>query len=115
MIQEDHIDFLQAVWARRPLYTYIFFGFNLLIFVLMAFAGGSTNEPALMAFGVKANTAIAHGEWWRFVTPIFIHIGMLHLFFNSYALWVVGPQIEKLYGGPRFVIMYVLTGIAGVY
>src|SRR2546421_9230833 len=81
----------------------------------MAFAGGSGNEPTLMAFGVKSNPEIAQGQWWRFVTPIFIHIGLLHLFFNSYALWIVGPQVEKLYGGARFVILYLLTGIAGVY
>jgi rhomboid protease GluP len=111
----SHLEFLHAVWTRRPLFTYIFFGFNLLIFLSMALAGGSTNELTLRAFGVKDNAAIANGEWWRFITPIFIHIGMLHLFFNSYALWIVGPQVEKLYGPARFVILYVLTGIAGVY
>src|SRR6516162_2297935 len=114
MIPEDHLDFLHAVWTRRSTYTYVFFGLNILIFVLMALAGGSSNAPTLMAFGVKSNPEIAQGQWWRFVTPIFIHIGLLHLFFNSYALWIVGPQVEKLYGGPRFVILYVGTGIAGV-
>ena len=115
MIPEDHLEFLQAVWTRRPTYTYIFFGLNIAVFLLMALAGGSGNEPTLMAFGVKSNPEIARGQWWRFVTPIFIHIGLLHLFFNSYALWIVGPQVEKLYGGARFVILYVLTGVAGVY
>src|SRR5262252_8271023 len=115
VVPEDHLEFLHAVWSRRPLFTYIFLGANIVIFLLMALAGGSTNESTLMAFGVKSNPAIARGEWWRFITPIFIHIGMLHLFFNSYALWIVGPQVEKLYGPARFVILYVLTGVAGVY
>ena len=115
MVPEDHLEFLHVVWGRRPLFTYIFLVVNIAIFVLMALAGGSTNEPTLMAFGVKSNPQIARGEWWRFITPIFIHIGMLHLFFNSYALWIVGPQVEKLYGAARFVILYVLTGVAGVY
>ena len=115
VVPEDHLEFLHAVWSRRPLFTYIFLGANIVIFLLMAFAGGSINESTLMAFGVKSNPAIARGEWWRFITPIFIHIGMLHLFFNSYALWIVGPQVEKLYGAARFVILYVLTGVAGVY
>jgi membrane associated rhomboid family serine protease len=114
MTPDDHLEFLHAVWSRRSHYTYFFFGLNILIFILMALAGGSTNEPTLMAFGVKANPEIARGQWWRFVTPIFLHIGILHLAFNSYALWIVGPQVEKLYGGSRFVILYVLTGIAGV-
>ncbi len=115
MVPDDHLDFLQAVWARRPTFTYVFFGFNILIFILMALAGGSMNEPTLLAFGVKDNAEIARGQWWRFVTPIFIHIGLLHILFNSYALWIVGPQVEKLYGPARFVILYVLTGIAGVW
>src|SRR5438132_13949044 len=115
MIPEDQFDFLHAVWIRRSSYTYVFFALNILVFLLMALAGGSTNEATLMAFCVKSNDEIAKGQWWRFVTPIFIHIGLLHLFFNSYALWIVGPQVEKLYGGGRFVILYVLTGVAGVY
>src|SRR5262245_4806916 len=115
MIPDDHVEFLHAVWTRRPIFTYIFLGLNILIFVLMASAGGSGSEPTLLAFGVKANSEIARGEWWRFVTPIFIHIGMLHLFFNSYALWMVGPQVERLYGPARFVILYVLTGVVAVY
>src|SRR5713226_3249953 len=115
MVPEEHFEFLEAVWTRRPTYTYVFFSLNIVVFLLMALAGGSSNEPTLMAFGVKSNAEIAQGQWWRFVTPIFIHIGMLHLIFNSYALWIVGPQVEKLYGGARFVILYVLTGVAGVY
>jgi rhomboid protease GluP len=113
MISEDHLEFLHAVWTRRPLFTYIFFGVNIFIFGLMALAGGS-DPQTLIAFGVKDNGLIASGQWWRFVTPVFIHIGLLHLAFNSYALWIIGPQVEKLYGPARFVILYVLTGIAGV-
>jgi rhomboid protease GluP len=115
MIEEHHLEFLQAIWSRRPTFTYVFFGLNILIFLLMAFAGGSTNEATLVSFGVKFNPEIARGQWWRFITPIFIHIGLLHLFFNSYALWVVGPQVEKIYGTARFVILYLLAGVAGVY
>ncbi len=114
MIPEDHFEFLHAVWTRRSLFTFIFLGVNIAVFMLMALAGGSMNEPALMAFGVKSNAEIAAGQWWRFVTPVFIHIGLLHLLFNSYALWMVGPTVEKLYGSARFVILYVLTGITGV-
>ena len=77
MIAEDHFDFLQAVWTRRYTFTYLFFGLNILVFLLMAFAGGSSNEPTLMAFGVKSNAEINDGQWWRFVTPIFLHIGLI--------------------------------------
>lgn len=114
MIPEDHLEFLHAVWSRRTLFTFLFLGVNIAMFLLMEFAGSTTDPGTLMAFGVKSNPAINSGEWWRFIMPIFIHIGLLHLFFNSYALWMVGQQVEKLYGGARFVLIYVLTGIAGV-
>ncbi len=115
MIPEDQLEFLHAVWTRRPHFTYIFLAVNIGIFLLMSLAGGTTNEATLMAFGVKSNAEINQGQIWRLVTPIFIHIGLLHLFFNSYALWIVGPQVEKLYGSTRFVILYVVTGVAGVF
>ena len=114
MISETDLDFLHAVWSRRPVFTYVFFGINIAIFLLMTFAAGTTNDSTLLAFGVKANWLINQGQYWRFVTPVFIHIGILHLLFNSYALWIVGPQVEKLYGGARFVLLYLVTGIAGV-
>jgi membrane associated rhomboid family serine protease len=114
VINETELEFLQTVWSRRPLFTYIFFAVNIAIFVLMTLAGGTTNDSTLLGFGVKANNLIDQGQYWRFITPVFIHIGLLHLFFNSYALWMVGPQVEKLYGSARFVLLYVLTGIGGV-
>jgi len=113
MIPDNHLEFLQAVWIRRPFFTYVFFGLNIIIFILMTLAGAS-DAQTLLAFGAKDNFLIANGQWWRFITPIFIHIGLLHLAFNSYALWMVGPQVEKLYGRAKFVILYVLTGIGGV-
>jgi rhomboid protease GluP len=114
VVPDEHLEFLQEVWSRRPVFTYIFLGINILVFLLMTLAGGSMNEPTLLGFGAKQNSAIDNGQWWRFITPIFIHIGLIHLFFNSYALWIVGPQVEKLYGPARFVLLYVGTGVAGV-
>jgi len=114
MIDERYADFLQMFWSRRTPVTYVLFGLNILIFLLMGLAGGSRNELMLLGFGVKSNVLIDQGEIWRMVTPIFLHIGPLHIFFNSYAIWIVGPQVEKLYGGARFTIIYILTGIAGV-
>lgn len=112
-IDPQDYEFLQAFWTRRAVISYSIFALNIIIFVLMTLAGGSENHLTLMAFGGKENALIDAGEVWRFVTPIFLHIGFLHLAFNSYALWIIGPQVEKLYGGPRFLLLYLLTGIAG--
>ncbi len=106
--------FVIELWNRRTPFTYIILVINLLVFLLMEFSGGTMNEATLLAFGVKSNLAIDQGEFWRLITPVFIHIGILHLALNSYALWMVGQQVEKLYGSARFVSLYVLMGIAGV-
>ncbi len=63
----------------------------------------------------KTNYAIRFDhEWWRFVTPVFIHVNLPHLLINMYSLWVLGPWVEKLYGSARFVLFWIATGIAGV-
>lgn len=113
MIEQQDLEFLQAFWTRRTIIAYSIFALNIIIFLLMALAGGFENDFTLLAFGAKANSYIDNGEIWRFVTPIFLHVGAMHLIFNSYALWVIGPQVEKLYGGPRFLLLYLLTGIGG--
>jgi rhomboid protease GluP len=111
--QQDY-EFVQAFYTRRAVVAYSLFALNIIIFALMTLAGGSENPATLSAFGAKENYLIDDGQIWRFITPIFLHIGLLHLVFNSYALWIVGPQVEKLYGGPRFLVLYLLTGVAGV-
>ena len=70
----------------------------------------------LVAYGAKLNSHIAgpNHEWWRLVTPMFIHVNLLHLLVNMYSLWIIGPYVEKLYGSAKFVVFWVLTGIAGV-
>ena len=71
--------------------------------------------PVLIAYGAKLNSLIREQhQWWRFVTPMFVHVNLPHLLINMYSLWIVGPYVEKLYGSAKFVVFWVLTGIAGV-
>ena len=105
---------IEDLQNRKIRFTYVFLCFNFVVFILMEILGGTTDPSTLLSFGAKSNPAINSGEIWRFLTPVFIHIGFLHLAFNSYALWIVGQQVERLYGSARFVILYVLMGIAGV-
>ena len=72
-------------------------------------------EDVLLAFGAKTNYLIGYDhEYWRLVTPMFIHGNLLHLLMNMYGLWLIGPWVEKLYGSAKFVVFWVATGIAGV-
>ena len=106
--------FLRAVLSRPATFTFVFLIANIFVFLLMTLSGGSENFAVLRAFGAKYNSLINQGEWWRFVTPVFIHIGPIHLLVNMYGLFILGPYVEKLYGSARFVCLWVLTGVAGV-
>jgi rhomboid protease GluP len=76
---------------------------------------GPLPNEVLIPFGAKVNYFIqTQHQWWRFVTPMFLHVNLLHLMVNMYSLWIVGPYVEKLYGSAKFVVFWVLTGIAGV-
>jgi rhomboid protease GluP len=97
----------------QPRVTYIILAINVLVFLAMTAAGGSTNSAVLIRFGAKANVLIAQGQIWRLLTSIFLHVGPMHLFFNSYALFVFGVEVERVYGSARFLIIYLLAGLYG--
>lgn len=56
--------------------------------------------------------ALAGGEWWRLLTVTLVHGGLIHLFFNMYALYLVGPLVERIYGWRLFAAMYLLCAAA---
>ncbi len=97
----------------KPLFTYLILINVLMIFAFMEYYGSSTSLLTLVEFGAKYDPLIREGEWWRFFTAIFLHIGVLHLLMNSLALYYLGSAVERIYGTPRFVLIYVLAGIFG--
>lgn len=97
----------------KPLFSWVILALNVLIWLLMTFSGGSTRPDVLIRFGAKVPWLVASGEYWRLFTAIFLHIGLLHLAFNSYALYSLGPQVESLFGRSRFLVLYMLSGLAG--
>lgn len=96
-----------------PYLTYLILSLNLVVFVLMTLAGGSEQQSVLIAFGAKVNSLIKAGEIWRLFTSMFLHIGYLHLIFNLYALWSIGPFSEERFGHWRFLVIYIMSGLGG--
>jgi rhomboid protease GluP len=119
----ETIRFARAVLARPYKFTVIFLVANLFVFLLMWESSrmdsqalwSGFQESVLLTYGAKMNYLIAqHHQWWRFITPMFIHVNFPHLFINMFSLWMVGPYVEKLYGSAKFVVFWVLSGIGGV-
>ena len=98
----------------RTLVVWVITAINVAVFLALELSGGSTNTDTLIQFGAKFNPLIARGEYWRLVAPIFIHIGLMHLAFNSIALLSFGRLAEMVYGHWRFLAIYLVSGIAGV-
>lgn len=103
----------------RPFVTLILIGMNVAAFGAMVASGVSPTDPdldSLLAMGANQGTLVVfHGEWWRTISSVFIHIGVLHLAVNMYSLWRVGAFVERLVGGPRFLIVYLLAGLGGAF
>ncbi|KAI7835528.1 hypothetical protein COHA_010574 [Chlorella ohadii] len=81
---------------------------NVLMFGLQAL----TNN-LITAWGIKANALIHAGQWWRLITPAFLHGGLSHLLVNMYSLNSLGPVVETTVGQRRMLVMYFVSAVAG--
>jgi rhomboid protease GluP len=97
----------------KPYFTFLLLGIILLVFGLVEMAGSTTSTLSLIQFGAKFDPLILEGEWWRFFSAMFLHIGFLHLFMNSLALFYLGGAVERIFGTSRFIIIYFLAGFIG--
>jgi rhomboid protease GluP len=97
----------------RPIVTWFLLASIAVVFAIETLLGGSTDGDVLIRMGAKVAPLIAAGEYWRLFTSMFLHIGVMHLFFNGYALLVIGTELERLLGPGRFSAIYLLSGLFG--
>jgi membrane associated rhomboid family serine protease len=93
--------------------TKTFIGLAVVFFVFTGF--GRLGGPIFEALA-QWNVAVAAGEWWRIFTPILLHASITHILFNMWALWVLGPQVERGVGTWPFVSLFLASaGVGGVF
>ena len=98
--------------ARPTTVVLILIALNIAMFVAECALGGSTNPLTLHRLGALEFFAVRfEGEHWRLLTSLFLHYGPLHLLFNLYALFIIGPGLEQAIGSIRFAICYLLSGL----
>ena len=91
--------------------TQLLIAANLVMFAVEVWQGGSTNEKVLLRLGAFSAPDVLQGQWWRLVTPLFLHFGPLHLAMNMFGLWLLGPFTEFALGLWRFLSVYLAAGI----
>src|ERR1035441_2293534 len=103
-------------WASSPA-TYLLLGINCAVFLAMTLRGINPMSPTtdqLLVWGAdNAGKVLYMGEWWRIVTAMFVHVGILHLATNMWCLWNLGLLAEPLMGSFGLFAAYILTGAAG--
>lgn len=101
------------MFTRKPFVTYTLLGIQIILFIMMEFMGSSESSATLLLFGAKFNPLIAAGEYWRLITPMFLHIGIVHLLINSITLYYLGSMVENIAGHWRYLVIYLASGLMG--
>jgi len=106
----------KRAWASAPA-TYTLVGINSAVFVGMVLTGVSFLTPTtrqLVSWGANNGTLVLqYGEWWRLITAMFVHVGIIHIATNMWCLWNLGLLAEPLMGAMGVFAAYILTGLAG--
>ena len=95
---------------KKPVITYILITLNVMIYLFLALHEQGDYFKAMFA---NNSLAVKSGEVYRLLTCMFLHADSIHLIFNMYALFIVGPQVERYYGKRRFALIYFVSGLLG--
>jgi len=96
--------------------TPLLININILVFIIMCITGVNIMEPStadLLRWGGNFRSYDINGEWWRLLSSMFLHGGIIHLLMNMYALLYIGILLESQLGRIRFLAAYLLTGVCG--
>jgi len=115
--QDDLVDMLNYLVPKGNHFaTSIILDLNILVFLSMIFSDIhiiSPNGMELLQWGANRRLETTGGEWWRLLTSMFLHGGIMHLFLNISGLVIAAIFIEPLLGRKKYFILYILSGLCG--
>jgi rhomboid protease GluP len=91
--------------------TWTIFAINTAVFLAAEITGDTTTNETLIRFGACNRHLIWAGEYWRWATSVFLHIGWIHFLWNSYVMFGWCREVERALGTPKFAAAYLLSGI----
>ena len=97
----------------RPLATMALLAANAAWWIVAELVGSTRDPLSLLDFGANYGPLVADGEYWRLLSSVFLHIGILHLALNSLGLLIYGMLLERAFGSLRFTFIYLASGLAG--
>lgn len=107
---------LSPPFSRLPLVSFILIAINILLFLFELTQGVSALKPAtvdMIGWGANVAALTLTGDAWRLFSSMFLHIGLIHIAFNMYMLFVFGPLVEDRFGSARFALIYLWSGLFG--
>ncbi len=102
--------------AKNPIITYGLIVINILVFIALniySTKSGTDYNSLLGIFGQKDNSLIINGEYWRFISPMFLHGGKTHVALNCLSLYMIGIFVERSFGHFKFAVVYFIAGFCG--
>lgn len=98
---------------KKPIITYAIMTICVIVFAFMYILGdGSLDNYTLIKFGANLDVLTKNGEYFRLITCAFLHIGIFHLLFNMYALYIIGPQVESFFGKAKYLGIYLISAVS---
>lgn len=103
-----------AFWGLTAYQVALSAGAHTFTDILASVLNNSEDATVLIAFGAKYNTAIEAGQYWRLITPMFLHANLLHVGLNMLNFLFLGLVVERIFGHLRFALIYLLTGVISI-
>jgi rhomboid protease GluP len=112
-VPPTHVPVIFKTSKDKPVVTYVIMGVTVLVYLIQMLSIYLTGHDWPSLLGQKSSDLILQGQVWRLITPVLLHASLLHIGFNMYALFVLGPGLERYYGHKRFLVLYLVSGYTG--